>query len=502
MSGKENVESYLGVDLGTGSCKCIIIDKNATVLGVGGSEYVTRDSQGMWAEQDPEELINSMIRSIHNAYRNSRVNPKYCRSMSITGALHSLLLLDRRNNPLTGVITWVDERATSQASELSHRLDPQEIYNETGCPVHGLFPLYKIIWMRQNQPDLFKRAVRFVSGKEFVISKLVEEFIIDPAIAAGSGLLNTYTLDWSERLLQITELSRSNFSKILPPDTVISGINHSLADRMGLPRDVKLVLGSADAANSSIGAGAISQDIATIMIGTSGAIRIISNRTILDKKARSWCYAIDKSHWLVGGAINNGGLVLSWFRNILNQQARDFSFDRHLSYDDLIDFAGQSVSGARGVLCLPFFAGERSPNWNMQACGVFYGLKLQHGLSDIARSLLEGVAFRLRSIHEVLVEIGDQIIEIRASGGFTHSDLWLQIIANTLDKPLSIPGCAETSGLGTGIWALIGDRVINTIEDAKFLNPVTKKIQPDGEVKIIYDQMYTQYQQLYSKLYD
>ena len=197
------------------------------------------------------------------------------------------------------------------------------------------------------------------------------------------------------------------------------------------------------------------------MVGTSGALRLVAPRPVLHPAGRSWCYAIDAAHWLVGGAINNGGVALSWLRELFNRASGE-----QVSFDDLAALAAQAPAGAGGLLCLPFFAGERSPNWNLNARGVFFGLSLQHGAAHMARALLEGVAFRFSSLAEMLAEAGCAIGEVRASGGFVHSPLWLQITASALQRELRLPSSGETSSWGAAAWALIGAGALGSLEEA------------------------------------
>jgi gluconokinase len=395
MPPQSQNEWYLGVDLGTGSCKSIIVDETATVLGFGASDYSTGHAGDQWGEQEPDGLVYAMIHSVRSAIKNTSVSPHACRGMSVTGALHSVLAIDRNNRPLTGIITWIDNRARDEA------------------------------------PEVFNQSTRFISGKEYVVAKLSGDFMVDPAIAAGSGMLNTHRLVWDESVLEIAGISERHLSPVVNPRTVVQGINPQLAQEMGIPDNISLVLGSADAVNSSIGAGALSPEVATLMIGTSGAVRIIANRPILDPKARSWCYAIDDHSWLVGGAINNGGLALSWMRQVLNQLVKGGE-SNGFTYEELISMAGEIGPGSDSLICLPFFAGERSPGWDINARGVFFGLGLQHRAPHMIRALMEGVSYRLRSVLDVLEEISGGVSQIRASGGFTNSDLWLQIISSSV----------------------------------------------------------------------
>ena len=499
MTQKQRTEWFLGIDLGTGSCKSVIIDAQSHLLGFGARGYPSAENNGQW-EQDPEELVHAMVRSVRAAIETAGVSPDACQAMSIGGAYHSLIAMDRSDVPLTGVMTWVDNRAMKQAEAIRESPGIEAIYRQTGCPVHSMYPLYKIIWLREEQPDIFSQAIRFISAKEYVIKRLAGEYLIDFGIAGGTALLNTHRLEWDSQSLDLAGIRESQLSSLVGPRQVLKGLNPELAVQMGIPQETPLVLGSADAVNSSLGAGAVSWGQATCMIGTSGAFRIIAPRVMLDAKVRSWCYAIDEGHWLVGGAINNGGLALTWLRDAFNQIFQSQAKDVRISFDELIASASQVRPGADGLICLPFFAGERSPYWNMNARGVFFGLNLNHDARHLARSLMEGVAYRLRSIRDTLDDLGAEVSEIRASGGFTHSDLWPQIIASVLDHDLVIPANGETSSLGAAFWALLGSGVVERFEDLYPLVAITKTYSPEPKEADLYDSLYKIYMNLYFQL--
>ena len=491
---------FLGIDLGTGSCKSVVIDDRARILGQGASGYESRAGATPRAEQDPEALVTAMLHSVRAAIREAGVSPAACQGFSLGGAYHSLMAVDHSGAPLTGVMTWVDDRATRQAQHVRQAHATGELYQQTGCPVHSMYPLYKLIWLREEQPHIFDQAARFISAKEYVTMRLTGAYLIDYGIAAGTGLLDTHDLRWNAGALALAGLTPDRLSPLYSPDTVIRELNPELAAQMGIPKNSALVLGSADAVNSSLGAGSVLPGQATCMIGTSGAFRVITKQPVLDPQARSWCYAIDQGHWLVGGAINNGGLALSWLRDLVNQAPLKAPAAEALSYQDLVDLAAQVTAGSGGLLCLPFFAGERSPYWNMNARGVFLGLALHHDLRHVSRAVLEGVAFRLRSLQDVLLEIGESVDQVRASGGFTRSWLWPQMLASVLDRPLSVLAWGETSSLGSAFWALLGAGVIARFEDLHPLVPVAQLFQPDPADARKYKAMYRIYMDLYFQL--
>jgi gluconokinase len=491
---------FLGIDLGTGSCKTVIVDEQARVLGFGAGEYASSSLQEKWQEQDPGAVLQGMLHSVQAARESAGALTGKCAGVSIGGALHSLLAVDRSGNPLTGVITWADGRGAEQAQPVRGMPIASELYRRTGCPPHGMYPLYKIRWLQQERPDIFKQAARFLSAKEYVLQRLTGEYIVDYCLAAGSGLLNTNTLDWDPVALDLANITPDQVSTLHDPREIFHCSHADLAMQMGISPGTPLVIGSADAANSNLGAGAVLPWQATCMIGTSGALRVIAPQPILDSEMRTWCYAIDKAHWLVGGAINNGGIALSWWRDILNQALPASPSRVKLSFDDLLAFAGQVGAGAGGLVCLPFLAGERSPHWNLNARAVFFGLTLQHDLRHLCRALLEGIALRICSVHAALTEMGVEIRQIHASGGFTNSTLWLQLTANALNRELIVPDWGETSSLGAAMWAILATGESISLEKTQGLVHLGKFYSPTPSDAQIYAQLYPIYTALYESV--
>ena len=394
----------------------------------GSAEYQGAQTQDRWQEQDPRELVKAAITAVRQAVERAGARPEDCGGMSVGGALHGVMAVDGHGDPLTGVITWADGRAVEQARAVAGTSTGKSLYRETGCPAHGMYPLYKVMWLRENRPEVFQQARRYVSAKEYLGFRLTGTWQVDYSLAAGSGFLNTYTLKWSDQALDLAGIRKDQLSPLAAPVALLGTLQAEAAAQLGIPVNTPVVMGSSDAVNSSIGAGAVAPTQATLMVGTSGALRVVSPRPLLDPEARSWCYAIDERHWLVGGAINNGGVALSWLRDCLNQAHPG----QPLTFEEVLALAGRAPAGSKGLVCLPFFAGERSPNWNLNARAAFFGMSLEHELRHVARALLEGIGFRFKSLLQVLLEIGLDVQQIVASGGFTQSRLWLQVMADVL----------------------------------------------------------------------
>jgi len=496
---------FLGIDLGTGSCKSVVVDENTRILGFGVSGYSGDDIRSKWKEQNPDAMVTGMIRSANSAIADAGVSARHCAGLSLGSALHGILSVDHQGNPLTGVMTWADDRASSQAKMIKESSEAESLYKQTGCPVHWMYPLYKILWLRERKPGVFKKTDRFISAKEYITRRFIGDYLVDYSLASGSGLLNIHTLSWSKTALDSVGIGTNHLSDLCRPTETFNKIDAQLAEAIGIPPTTPFVLGSSDAVNSNLGAGAVKAWQGTCMVGTSGALRIISPKPILDHDSRSWCYVIDTDRWLVGGAINNGGVALSWLQDALNSALGASNQDGPLSYDNLVHMAEQVSSGARGVICLPFFAGERSPNWNLNARAMFFGLTLEHDARHIARALLEGVAFRMRGLNDVLCEISGDIRQVRASGGFTRSPLWLQIISDTLNRELVVPAWGETSSLGAAVWALLGAGALSSFEQMGERVAISETYRPDTKKASLLDRQYELHKSLYeavSPLFD
>ncbi len=488
---------FLGIDLGTGSCKSVVVDNNADILGFASGEYAGADAHDRWQEQNPRMLLQAAIASVRNALDRAGVDGDKCGGLSIGGALHSLLALDRHGAPLTGVITWADGRAVDQAETLRRQPLAADLYAQTGCPCHGMYPLYKIMWLRENRPEVYRNACRYATAKEYVFKSLTGEYLVDYCLAAGSGLLNTHSLAWEPLCLDAAGIRQDQLAAPVSPLTVHNGLDPDAARLLGIRRDVPVVLGSSDAANSNLGAGAVLPWQATCMIGTSGALRVLCPQPILDRQARSWCYAVDHDHWLVGGAINNGGVALSWLKDCLNQVPSGSVSSHPLAFEDVLTLASQAPAGSGGLICLPFFAGERSPHWNLNARAAFFGMSLSHGMTHLSRALVEGIAFRFKSLSDVLDDIGVLVRQIIASGGFTQSEFWLQVVTDVLNRELVVPPWGETSCLGAAYWAMLGSGQAESLEGLKDFVKPGKSCLPREETAALYQRIYPMYLKLY-----
>ncbi len=486
---------FLGLDLGTGSCKAALVDAHGNLLAEGSGAYRLPPDQTT-TDQPPEALLAGMAQAGREVLERTGISPADVAGISLGAAMHSLLAVDAHHQPLTGAMTWADNRAQPQADLLRGTPEGEALYRQTGCPIHPMYPLYKARWLRENHPEIFRRAAHLATLRDYALFRLCGVWVTDPSMASSTGWLNLHTLTWHPDALAFSGVTPAQLPEIHPPDAVFPLRQSPLADALGLLPGTPVALGCSDGVNSNLGAGAVRPGQAVLMIGTSGALRLFSSQPRFHPAQGSWCYAVEPGRFLVGGAINNGGLALTVLRDLL----ASFPNAPTLSVEDLLSLAEQVPPGADGLIALPFFSGERSPDWNAQARGAFLGLTPAHRPAHLARAVLEGIAFRLRAVLEMLEETGLPMAEIRASGGFVRSHLWLSIVASALGHPLHLPASGETSSRGAAFWAMRGVGALGDFESLPERIAIVETVPPQPAAQEAYRRFYPLAQSCYRAL--
>jgi gluconokinase len=413
---------FVGVDLGTTSTKAIVCSGSGETKGSDSQEYPLLVPQPGWAEQEPTVILQAAIQAVRRAIEQSDVAPSDIVAVGLSAATHSLLALDQQGNCLTRNIIWADNRSLAQAERLKRNPASYALYRRTGAPIHPVSPLTKLLWMREKAPDLFQRAARFVSFKEYLLYQLFGTFVIDHSIASAGGFLNLDRLQWDAEALEIAGIQASQLSELVPTTQILRGLKPEYAQAMHLDPATPFVVGACDGVLANLGVGAIERGQMAVTIGTSSAVRTVVSQPRTDPQARTFCYALTEQHWVVGGASNNGGILLRWLRDNFCQpeveQAKQAGLD---AYQVMLAAADKIAPGAEGLICLPYLSGERAPHWNAQARGIFFGLGLHHQRSHLIRSTLEGILFAVYSIRLALQDLTGTTQAIRASGGFARS---------------------------------------------------------------------------------
>ncbi|MEC3608269.1 gluconokinase [Bacillus glycinifermentans] len=449
------MSSYmLGIDIGTTSTKAVLFSENGEVIQKENIGYPLYTPDISTAEQKPEEIFQAVIQAVAGIMKHHQ--EKKISFISFSSAMHSVIAMGEDGRPLTPCITWADNRSESWARKIKDELNGHEVYKRTGTPIHPMSPLSKIAWIVHEHHEIASKTKKYIGIKEYIFHKLFGQYVVDYSLASAMGMMNLKKLDWDEEALTIAGITPDHLSKLVPTTEIFRSCNPDIAKQMGIDPETPFVIGASDGVLSNLGVNAIKKGEIAVTIGTSGAIRTIIDNPQTDEKGRIFCYALTEKHWVIGGPVNNGGIVLRWIRDEFAsseiETAKRLGID---PYDVLTKIAERVRPGADGLLFHPYLAGERAPLWNPDVRGSFFGLTMSHKKEHMIRAALEGVIYNLYTVFLALTECMDgPVARIQATGGFARSAVWRQMMADIFESEVVVPESYESSCLGACILGL------------------------------------------------
>ena len=497
-----NQKSYvIGLDIGTTSTKATMFTLKGNIVSSASVGYPILHPKADWAEQDPDVIYQSVVDSVRQLMEKTEIDPLQLLGIGLSSAMHSLIAMDKDGHRLTNSIIWADNRSVEYADKLKKEWDGHEIYLRTGTPIHPMSPLSKLIWMREELPELFAMANKWISIKEYITWRWFHQYVVDYSIASTSGLFNLEQLDWDEKVLELIGITKEHLSTPVPTTEILQGLPQTIADSMNIPSDLPIVIGASDGVLANLGVGAIGKGEYAVTIGTSGAIRTVVDQPITDPLGRTFCYALTDQHWVIGGPINNGGIALRWFKEQFAQKeiekAEELGKD---PYDVMIEQTEQVSAGADGLIFLPYLSGERAPHWNANTRGVFFGMTLTHKREHFIRAVLEGVVYAVYSVGKALTDLTGESKGLRVSGGFARSHTWRQIMADVFGTDVYVPESHESSGLGAAFLTMYALGEIDSLAKVKELIHLTTTQTPIIENTAVYQELHQVYDNLYLQL--
>jgi len=491
----------IGADLGTSRAKAVAYDAGGRGYHKAVADVELRTPAPGWMEQDPDALVEASAGTVREVAAAVEQGGGRVVGVALSGAMHSLLALDRAGQPLTPAITWADGRAAAQASELGRRPGAAELRRRTGTPTAAMAPLAKLRWFAQEEPELAHKAARWLSVKEYLLLGLCGEALVDHSMASATGLFDLAARDWDAEALDLAEVTREQLSTPVSTTAVIGRLAGDAARRLGLPDGTPLVAGAADGCLENLGAGAVDEGVAAVTIGTSGAVRCVVTRPQGDPTGRLFCYALTDDRWVVGGPINNGGLVLHWAEHRLFPGLGAEAEQQGRSVYELVDELVAGVpAGAAGLVCLPALVGERAPWWDPELRGVLIGLSRGHGREHVLRALMEGVGYSLATVVDAMEQDGRHIREVHATGGFTLSPRWVEIIAGALGRPVSLPDDHEGACFGAALLGLAALGLADALDLARQVAADDRVVRPDPADADTYRRTYAVFSGLAERL--
>ncbi len=486
----------LSVDIGTSATKAVLFDANLNQVAIVRKHYPIHAPHKGWSEQEPEVILDGVLGAIREITDSLSESARIL-GVSFSSQLCSVVAVDIDGSALTNSLIWSDTRSAEVAQSISQHPAAQGIYRRTGCPIDAIYPLAKIRWLKQNVE--LPENTRFISIKEYVIFRLIGQWVVDWSIASATGLFDIKKHHWDETALSLLNITPANLSALVSPRCVFTKWNKGMTDLMGLRPDTQLVIGGGDGPLASIGVGAYAPSNLAVNVGTSAAARSTIPEAAVDPTGRLWTYVVDEDLWVIGGVVSSGGMVYDWLlRNLFSgtEEARYNGLARQVhEYADRL--ASAVPPGAENLIFIPYLGGEQSPDWHPHTRGSFFGLDFVHNRGHLVRAVLEGITRSIYKVSESIQSLLDgQFNEIRVTGGLTSSPTWLQIAADMLGAPILVPESSEGSARGAAMLGMLALGLRSDIEDFADLMVSRDRVDPREEIHDYYEKQYQRFQEL------
>jgi xylulokinase len=487
----------IGMDVGTGGTRVLLIDAAGNVIGSTVWEHAPfRSPQPGWAEQDPEDWWQAVVQAIPALLKETSTPSEEITAVGLSGQMHGAVLLDAADRVLRPALIWCDQRTAREAAWLTEQIGAERLIALTSNPALTNFTLTKLLWVRAHEPELWQQFRSFLLPKDYVRFRLTGEKAMDVADASGTLLLNVAERRWSSEMLAAVDMPESILPTLYECHQIAGTVTAEAASLTGLRAGTPVVAGAGDQAAGALGMGIVRPGDASVTIGTSGVVFAATDQPLLDPGGRlhTFCHAVP-GRWHVMGVTQAAGLSLRWFRDTFA------AADDPEVYARLGEAASTVPAGADGLLWAPYLMGERTPHLDPEARGALVGLTASHRSAHIVRAIMEGVAFSLKDTLSIFAEIGVPARAIRLGGGGARSPIWRQIQADVYGQPVEIVAAEEGAAYGAALLAGIGTKVWPSVDTAcDDVIRVAQRIAPHPAEREKLQQVYQLYRSLYPSL--
>ena len=486
---------FLGIDLGTSSVKIIIMDQSGDIVDSTSKDYEVSYPKDGWAEQNPEDWWESTKQGIKELLSKGNIKREDINGISFSGQMHGLVLLDKNEKVLMPAILWCDQRTQKQCDYLNNKFGQDKLSKYTGNKALTGFTLPKVLWVKENKPEVYKEIAHMMLPKDFISFKLTGKYSTDVSDASGTLMFDVENRKWSKEIIDIFEIDKDVLPKVYESWKAVGNISSQAAKETGLSTETLVMAGAGDQAAGAVGSGTVETGILSVALGTSGVVFACDEKFSVDKENRlhSFCHSNGKWHQM--GVMLSAASCLKWWVENVNIDIKEDAFNK-LLYE-----AENAPVGSNKLLFLPYLMGERTPHNDPNARGSFIGLNITHKRGDMTRAILEGVCFGLRDSLEILRSLNVEVKEVRVSGGGSKSKLWRQILADIFNLNVLVTNSKEGPAYGASILAAVGCGLYESVDEAcKQLIKITDIVEPiKGNVEK-YDKLYKIYTPLYSCL--
>lgn len=491
----------LGIDIGTSACKIAVFEPNGNVVASASGDYHVYYPKPGWAEQNPEEWWSAVCHAVKEVLEKGKISSAEIAGVGIDGQSWSAIPVDKEGNVLTNTPIWMDTRSEEICRELDEKIGAHNIFELCGNPLQPSYTSPKILWYKKHMPDVYKNTYKILQSNSYIAFKLTGEMTQELSQGYGLHCFNMRTGTWDETMCKEMGIRPDLLPDIYPCHGVVGNITEKAARECGLQMGTPVVAGALDAACGTLGAGVIHPGETQEQGGQAGGMSICLDTYKADERLILSYHAIS-GHWLLQGGTVGGGGVMRWLeREFADYEREEGKRTGRSSLELFNDLAEKINPGCDGVIFLPYMSGERSPIWNPNAKGVFYGLDYSKTKGHMIRAGMEGVALALKHNLEVAKEAGADVKVLRSMGGSANSLLWTQIKSDVTGKPITVPSSDTATTLGAVILAGVGVGIYKDFEEAVSTTVVNKRFhEPNMADFTQYEKNYEMYLQIYENL--
>lgn len=494
----------LGLDIGTSGTKTALFDEDGNTIKTATFGYDLYQPHTGWAEQNPEDWWNACASGIKTVIEESGVAASDIKGVGLSGQMHGLVLLDKENKVIRNSIIWCDQRTEKECDYLTEKIGRERLIRITGNPAMTGFTLSKLLWVRNNEPENYKRVHKVLLPKDYIRFRLTNVFATEVSDASGMQMLDINSRNWSDELLNDLDIDKNLLADVYESVVVSGHVSNEAAEVTKLEEGTPVVGGAGDQAAGAIGNGIVREGVISTVIGTSGVVFASSDKPRFDAKGRvhTLCHAVP-GKWHVMGVTQGAGLSLNWFKKTFcGKEIEESKNGGKNVYDILTEEASVSQPGSNGLIYLPYLMGERTPHLDPNVKGAFLGITLNNNHNDFIRSILEGVSFSLKNCLDIIRDMNVKIDDIRISGGGAESTVWRQILADIFQYKLTTIKASEGPALGVAILAGVGAGIYPSVEEAcdRIIKGSSNVINPNGDLKETYKRVYNVYNSAYPKI--
>ncbi len=491
----------IGIDIGTGGCKTVAFDLEGHLIAEAFKEYKVYHPQINWAEQDPEDWWRAVCFTLRII--TSKLNPEDVIAIGLTSQREAFVPLDKKGNKLYNSIIWLDLRALPQENKIKELIPLRRVLEITGVPIDHIFSAPKILWIKENLPDIFQRIDSILFTKDYIAFKLCGEKATDYSMASRTMLFDIHKLQWSEEICEILGIPIDKLPPLKGSWEVVGEVTSEVSKLTGLPKGTPVTIGGGDRPCEALGAGVFKEGDINIGTGTGTVFEVPLSKPKPDPQGLiDCCCHVVPNTWEYEIIINATGESLRWFRDNFGYEEICKSKEKGSSPYELFDkVAAKIPPGAKGLFYYPYLWGARAPKFNPIARATFIGFTHAHQKPAFIRAILEGVAFQYIETLQIIERLGIHVKRITMTGGEAKSNLWNQIKADILGMSIEIPEVLDAAALGACILASIGVKACRDFRDStKKMVRISKRYTPAPRVHNEYTKLYRAYQEVYNHL--